>query len=147
MTTQTTDHSSAQRNWTRAASLRLLVVDDERLGQLVTRRMLERLGHSVVCASDGCEVLALLRQHTFDAVFMDVDMPVLDGMSATRLIRAEKTLGETSQVPVIALTGRTLETDREQCFAAGMNDHVGKPAMLQDLHRALERAVRPTLAA
>jgi CheY-like chemotaxis protein len=78
---------------------------------------------------------------------MDVDMPVLDGMSATRLIRADKFLGETSQVPIIALTGRTQADDREQCFAAGMNDHVGKPAMLQDLHRALERALGAVLAA
>ena len=119
--------------------LRLLLADDELIGQLGIRHMLEGMGHSVVCVGDGREVLPRLRQEHFDAVLMDIHMPGMDGVLATRMIRAAKDLGEAAKIPVIALTAYTLESDREQLLAAGLDDHVPKPAHQEDLRRALSR--------
>ena len=107
-------------------SLRLLVVDDNLNNQQVTQELLEEAGAVVQLAHNGQLAVDLLRLDgtAFDAVLMDVQMPVMDGYTATRLIRAE--LGLTA-LPIVAMTANVMAQDRQDCLDAGMNDHVGKP--------------------
>jgi len=111
----------------RLAGLRLLVVEDNPGNQQVTQELLALEGAVVTLAGDGQQALTLLAQTRgrpgFDAVLMDVQMPVMDGTTATRLIRRQ--LGLT--LPIIAMTAGALETERQACLDAGMDEHVGKP--------------------
>ncbi|WP_457422475.1 response regulator [Roseateles sp. P5_E7] len=111
----------------RLAGLRLLVVEDNPGNQQITQELLEFEGAAVTLAGDGQQALTLLAQTRgrtgFDAVLMDVQMPVMDGTTATRLIRRQ--LGLT--LPVIAMTAGALETERQACLDAGMDEHIGKP--------------------
>ena len=116
--------------------LRILVAEDNAFNQIVTTAMLENVGAVVRVASDGLEALALLRGEPFDCVLMDVQMPVMDGLEATRRIRAEPALARTR---VIAMTANAWDEDRDQCLAAGMDDFVTKPVDPQLLYRTLMR--------
>ena len=111
----------------RLAGLRLLLVEDNPGNQQVTRELLELEGADVALAADGQQALTLLAQsrgrHAFDAVLMDVQMPVMDGTTATRLIRRQ--LGLT--LPIIAMTAGAMAAERQACLEAGMDEHVGKP--------------------
>ena len=111
----------------RLAGLRLLVVEDNPGNQQVTQELLALEGAIVTLAGDGHQALTLLAQTHgrpgFDAVLMDVQMPVMDGTTATRLIRRQ--LGLT--LPIIAMTAGALETERQACLDAGMDEHIGKP--------------------
>ena len=120
-------------------AMRILLADDEPIGQLSMKTMLTRMGHEVVTVGDGLEALAALRRGGFDCVLMDVQMPEMDGVEATRLLRCAPEFAAQAQIPVIALTAYALAGDREKFLAAGMNDHVAKPVQLEDLKRALER--------
>ncbi|WP_054763233.1 response regulator [Methylomonas koyamae] len=91
-------------------------------------------------ANNGREGLEAMRRERFDAVLMDLQMPEMSGIEATRLIRTEKSRDE---LPIIAMTAAVQEPDRNQCYAAGMNDHVGKPVLPQTLLAALVRCIRP----
>jgi len=133
--------------------LRLLVAEDNPINQQVARELLEAAGAEVLLAANGREaVLAVAGEGPFDAVLMDVQMPVLDGFEATRQIRQRL---RQAALPILAMTANALDSDREQCLAAGMNDHVGKPfvpAMLVDTilrHARPERgaAAEPPMAA
>lgn len=121
--------------------LRLLVVEDNPTNQVVTRFTLERLGHSVDVAADGKQALERLAGKAYDAVFMDCQMPVMDGFEATQCIRAGAVAGVSRDVPVIALTAYATEEDRTRCLAAGMDDFVSKPFSPADLKAALSRCV------
>jgi len=100
--------------------LRILLAEDNVVNQIVATRILEKNGHSVVRASNGEEALALYSQETFDAILMDVQMPVMDGLRATQKIRQQE--AETkSHVPVIALTARAMQEDESLCLDAGMD--------------------------
>lgn len=118
------------------ARLRVLFADDNDVNRLVVERMLERMGHSVVTATNGAEAVERFAAHEFDVVLLDCHMPVEDGFSACRRIRATAK-GET--VPVLALTALAFEEDRDKCLKAGMNGHVSKPVSAA----ALEAALRP----
>jgi len=111
----------------RLAGLHLLVVEDNPFNQQVTRDLLELEGAAVTLAGDGQQALTVLARtrgrRGFDAVLMDVQMPIMDGMTATRLIRRQLGL----QLPVIAMTAGTLEAERQACLDAGMDEHLGKP--------------------
>lgn len=115
--------------------LRILLVDDNRLNLFTLTEMLKRLGCSVEAAADGVEALEKLRPD-HDLVLMDVSMPKLDGYETTRRIRSRTDALAT--IPVIALTGFTSASDREQCLEAGMNDCLCKPIMLELLKIKLE---------
>jgi len=115
-------------------ALRVLMVEDNRLNQEVAEALLAEVGLTPTVAGDGAEALALLRREHFDLVLMDVQMPVMDGLSATRAIRADERL---RALPVVAMTANALSGDREACLAAGMNDVVTKPIDPADLWRAL----------
>jgi signal transduction histidine kinase/ActR/RegA family two-component response regulator len=117
--------------------LRILLAEDNAVNQLVATRMLEKSGHHVVRASNGEEVLALLARETFDAILMDVQMPVMDGLMATRKIREQEATSG-SHLPIIALTARAMEDDESMCIEAGMDGYLSKPLGSEDLLRALD---------
>jgi PAS domain S-box-containing protein len=106
------------------AGTRLLLVEDEPINQLIAQDMLEQLGFIVSVANNGQEAVDQVRAERFDLILTDVQMPILDGPSAVRLIR---TLPNGQTVPIIALTANAFQEDREICLAAGMNDFLTKP--------------------
>ena len=118
--------------------LRVLVAEDNGVNQMVTRRMLERLGCAVEMAGDGAEAIAALTERTFDLVFMDCHMPNLDGFAATtRWREIERTRG--TRVPILALSASAMAGDRQTSLDAGMDDHISKPVKLVELQRACEQ--------
>jgi len=119
-------------------SLRLLLTEDNEFNQKVATGLLEREGHTVTVAGDGKQALDLLQEEHFDAVLMDVQMPVMDGLEATTAIRERET--ETgNHVPIIGLTAYAMKGDRERCLAAGMDEYVAKPIRKEELFGTLDR--------
>jgi PAS domain S-box-containing protein len=127
------------------AGLRILLVEDNPINQEVARELLERWGARVIQASNGAEALLLLNASGpgYHAVLMDVHMPVLDGLEATRRIRLDPAL---DGVPIIAMTASALQSERELCITAGMNDQVNKPIVVAELYATLQRWIRPEAA-
>ncbi|GAC1669933.1 MAG: hypothetical protein NVS9B4_25970 [Candidatus Acidiferrum sp.] len=119
-----------------ADSLRVLVVEDNVINQMLTRRLLERRGHLVTVAANGRDGLEALETDTFDLILMDVQMPVMDGIQATTAIRAAEMDGARHQT-VIALTAHAMKGDEEKCLAAGMNGYLSKPIRPQELDEVL----------
>ncbi len=110
------------------SGMRILLVEDNLVNQLVAQRMLQNIGADVQLAVNGQEALQRLTASTFDVVLMDCQMPVMDGFAATRAIRAiEAQRGSGRRLPIIALTANVMSEDRELCAAAGMDAHLGKP--------------------
>ncbi|MCE5335365.1 MAG: response regulator [Desulfobacteraceae bacterium] len=121
------------------SSFNILLAEDNPVNQEVGRAMLESFGCCVDVASNGSEVLHLLaNEKKYDVIFMDCEMPVMDGFQATRKIR-EKERGQESKVPVIALTAHIMDDDRNRCLRAGMDDYLSKPFRLQELSQMLRR--------
>jgi CheY-like chemotaxis protein len=120
------------------SSLRILLAEDNAMNQKVALRLLERLGYRADVAVNGLEALAALERRGYDVVLMDVQMPELDGLDATRQI-CERWPPE-SRPYIIAMTANALPEDREACFRAGMNDYVAKPIRGDELAAALKRA-------
>ncbi|MDP1524846.1 MAG: response regulator [Rhodocyclaceae bacterium] len=120
---------------------RVLVAEDNRYNQQVAAGFLEKLGIAVTLADNGSEALAMAGHAAFDAILMDLHMPVMDGLEATRRIRV---LPEGSTVPIIAMTAAVMEEDRERCRAAGMNDFVPKPVDPDELIRVLGHYLNAT---
>ena len=121
------------------AEHRLLLVEDNPVNQLVASAMLERLSVSFECAGDGIEALDKLERTRFDLVLMDVEMPEMDGLTATRELRRREKEAGRCRVPVIAMTANALAQDRERCLEAGMDAHMGKPVRLEELGATIER--------
>jgi CheY-like chemotaxis protein len=115
--------------------LRILVVEDERTNRSVAQRLLSKLGHEVACVESGEEALKLLGEEAFDCVLMDIQMPGLDGLETTMVLRGRLGL----KTPVIALTAHAMEGDRKRFIEAGMDGYVAKPFELGELQAELER--------
>ena len=115
----------------------ILLVDDLEINRDLGRAMLEAGGHTVDFACDGAEAIMAVQSKRYDLVFMDVQMPGMDGMTATARIRS--LTGDVSRVPIIAMTANVLPDQIVQCRKAGMDDHVGKPVKKQTLHAVVER--------
>ena len=115
---------------------RILVAEDNTINQKVALGILTKLGCKASAVSNGIEVLAALKQFSFDAILMDCQMPEMDGYEATKLIRASATESWRG-IPIIALTASAIKGDRERCLAAGMSDYVSKPINPADLVKAL----------
>ncbi|WP_449234507.1 ATP-binding protein [Azospirillum doebereinerae] len=110
---------------------RILLVEDDSVNQVLTRTILERAGYTVAIAGDGAQAVEKIRRDRFDLVLMDAHLPVLDGVSATRAIRALG--GGYARIPIWALTGSVIEQDIQNCLSAGMNGHLAKPFLPKDL--------------
>jgi signal transduction histidine kinase/CheY-like chemotaxis protein/HPt (histidine-containing phosphotransfer) domain-containing protein len=128
-----------------ASDLRVLLAEDNAVNQKVALLLLERLGLSADVVDDGAAALDALRDRSYDVVLMDVQMPVLDGLEATRRLRAE--LPRERQPRVVAMTANATPEDREACLAAGMDDYLAKPVRREELAAALGRAGLTTAAA
>ncbi|EHH1263463.1 response regulator [Vibrio parahaemolyticus] len=115
----------------------VLIVEDTEVNQRVVRIMLELLGLKVSVASHGEEALQLCREHAFDLIFMDCQMPVMDGFIATEQIRDMNEWG--AHVPIIALTANVVKEDQQRCFEAGMNEFVAKPVTKARLQQIFEQ--------
>ena len=113
-------------------ALRILLAEDNLVNQRVAIRLLEKDGHSVTAVVNGVEAVAETEAGGFDLVFMDVQMPELDGLEATRLIRAAG-----RRVPIIAMTAHAFKGDEERCLAAGMDAYVSKPVSAARLREAV----------
>ena len=119
------------------ASFSILVAEDERVNQTVVKRLLGKLGHEALCVETGEMALKMLREKSFDCVLMDIQMPGLDGMETTRIIREEMGL----DLPVVALTAHAMKGDRDRFLEAGMNGYVAKPFDMAELEAELLRVM------
>ncbi|MAY40804.1 GAF domain-containing hybrid sensor histidine kinase/response regulator [Neptuniibacter sp. UBA847] len=117
----------------------VLVVDDNRVNQIVAKGMLEKLKARVEFADNGAIALGMLRDREYDLVLMDCIMPVMDGFDAVRNIRNTETIVRNSKIPVIAMTANQQQEDKDQCLAAGMDDYLLKPLELEQLSSVLSR--------
>jgi signal transduction histidine kinase/CheY-like chemotaxis protein len=117
--------------------LHILLAEDNAINQKLAVAMLEKQGHSIVVANNGREAVAAYERGGFDVILMDVQMPTMDGLEATTLIR-EREAATGRHVPILALTAHALKGDRERCLAAGMDGYLSKPIRLKELTEALE---------
>ncbi|WP_269852110.1 response regulator [Methanosarcina horonobensis] len=99
---------------------------------------MRKKGHSLTLVTNGRDALDILSRRDFDAVLMDVQMPVMDGLETTRRIRDPSSDARWHEIPIIALTARALKEDREKCIEAGMNDYISKPLKKEKLFTVLE---------
>jgi CheY-like chemotaxis protein len=116
--------------------LRILLTEDNTVNQKLALRILQRMGYRADVAANGLEALAALRRQRYDVILMDVQMPEMDGLEATRQIRS--TFAPDHQPHIIAMTANAMQGDREVCLEAGMNDYVSKPIQVKELQAALE---------
>ncbi|GIP60371.1 PAS domain S-box protein [Paenibacillus woosongensis] len=110
---------------THAQKLKILVAEDNEINQIVLKKMLERLGHHITIVSNGIEVIQKIAYEPFDLIFMDVHMPELNGLDATRVIK--ETVPADKWPVIVAVTANALKGDRENCLNAGMDDYISKP--------------------
>ncbi|MCB1173703.1 MAG: response regulator [Leptospiraceae bacterium] len=123
-------------------SLRILVTEDNQINQLLAQRMLERLGHTVIMAQDGSEALTAFQNQDFDLILMDIEMPVMDGIEATRQIRALENEKSLTATPIIAMTAHAVTDIRDQALAAGMNGYITKPINVEQIQDNIEAILR-----
>lgn len=115
--------------------LNILVCEDEKINQKLFKRLLVKQGHNVELAENGIQALDILKQQSFDLILMDIQMPIMDGLSTLSVIRNELHL----EVPVIAVTAYALKGDREKFLAAGMNEYISKPINIREFYEKVER--------
>ncbi|WP_428564712.1 MAG: PAS domain-containing protein [Solidesulfovibrio sp. DCME] len=121
--------------------LKLLLVEDEDVNLLASRRLLEKSGNSVVTAKDGQEALHHLAAQPFDLILMDVQMPVMDGVTATKAIRQGTAGRDKAHIPILAMTAYAMSGDREKLLAAGMDGYVPKPVDMAALQAEIDRVM------
>ncbi len=118
--------------------LKVLLAEDNAVNQLVGRKMLEKMGHEVMVANDGEDAIRMWREKNPELIMMDLLMPNIDGIEATRIIRNEES-GTEKHVPIIAITANARKGDNERCYAAGMDGYVPKPVNLERLRQEIMR--------
>ncbi len=114
----------------------VLLVEDNKVNQMVANKMLTGMGLTVDLAEDGAKALAALAEKRYDLVLMDCQMPVLDGYQATRAFRSREPQGE-KRLPIIAMTANAMEGDRQKCLEAGMDDYIAKPVKKELLRKLM----------
>ncbi len=141
-------HVELRPQWRPATRpLRILVADDHEVNQAVVAAVLKKWGHAVAAALDGQEVLDKLAGESYDLVLMDLQMPVMDGLDATRRLRQREAATGARHVPVIAMTARAMDEDRERCLAAGMDGYLSKPIDQAELFNVLAQYGGPDAGA
>jgi len=120
-------------------ALQVLLVEDNLVNQILCCTILKKIGHTVVVANHGQEALDLLGTQPWDVILMDMQMPVMDGLEATRAIRARELPGQ--RIPIVAMTANAMETDRQLCLDTGMDDYLSKPFKFAELQAILEKAI------
>ena len=120
-------------------SLRVLLAEDDPTNQYPLQKLLKEMGHTVTLAEDGQQILDLIKNQGFDVILMDIQMPVMDGVEATRRIRQSTSLGSKKDIPIIAMTSYAMAGDREKFLAAGMDGYLSKPVEIKDLEKSLTR--------
>jgi signal transduction histidine kinase/DNA-binding response OmpR family regulator len=138
------EHSQKPDRWERASasiqpserSLRVLLAEDNPVNQTLAMRILERLGHKVQVVNDGKEAIGQAQAEDFDLIFMDVQMPEMDGLEATIAIRSAEA-GTGRHVPIVAMTAHAMKGDREKCLNAGMDGYLSKPIRIDELKQAI----------
>jgi len=118
----------------------VLLADDNPVNKMVVSKLLSELGMDVIAVSDGQEAVDKVAHESFDCVFMDIEMPILNGFEATSAIRRHDELHD---LPIIALTGHSSDEEKEKCMSSGMNGMVSKPVGKEELHQTLS-ALFPT---
>ncbi len=119
--------------------LRVLLAEDNRINRVLAQRILEELGHNVVVVENGVEAVQRATEESFDLVLMDVQMPEMDGVEATRRIRSHAGPGEKARVPIVALTAHAMKGDKERFIEAGMDDYISKPIDVEEFRQVVER--------
>jgi CheY-like chemotaxis protein len=122
-------------------SLQVLLVEDHPINQLLASTLLKKWQHTVVLAKNGQEAVDLFTTQRWDIVLMDMQMPVMGGLEATRLIRAAEPAGQ--RTPIVAMTANAMDADRQACLEAGMDDHLAKPFNALGLQAMLDRYSAP----
>ena len=117
--------------------LRILLVEDNLINQKLAKKILIKMGHSVCTVSNGKEAIKECENRAFDLIFMDIQMPVMNGIDATRQLRA---LGH--RLPIVALTANAFDTDRENCFKAGMDEFIAKPVRQEEIRDVLKKVMK-----
>ncbi|ACL06137.1 multi-sensor hybrid histidine kinase [Desulfatibacillum aliphaticivorans] len=124
------------------SKLRVLLVEDQMVNQKVAVKIIQNMGHGVVVADNGQEGLEAFKNGAFDIVFMDVQMPVMDGLAATAAIRKLESEENRARIPIIAFTAHAMEGDKERFLSAGMDDYLTKPVKKDALTRVMEKATK-----
>ncbi|SFL31647.1 PAS domain S-box-containing protein [Desulfomicrobium norvegicum] len=120
---------------------RILLAEDDEVNLLTSLKMLQKLGHTVTAVMNGQEALDALARQDFDLIFMDIQMPVLDGVEATRIIRKSRELGAKAAIPIVAMTAYAMAGDRETFLQAGMTDYLAKPVSREALIQVIEKTM------
>jgi two-component system, sensor histidine kinase len=122
--------------------LNILLAEDEPVNRIFTVRALQKLGHVVETANDGRHALNILDKKAFDLILMDIQMPRLNGLEATKIIRSGQTKGVRPDIPIVALTAYAMESDKVKVQEAGMDEYVSKPFEINELVQAINRALK-----
>jgi CheY-like chemotaxis protein len=138
-TPESAPKAAMDREMAKSHPLRILLAEDNQVNQKLALRILEQMGYRADVASNGLEAVESIERQVYDVILMDVQMPEMDGLDATRNIRK---LVEVAQPHIIAMTANALEGDREMCIAAGMNDYISKPIRVNELVEALLKVER-----
>lgn len=117
----------------------LLIVEDNKVNQLVISKMLKKYNLGITIANDGGEAVGKVKRKKYDLIFMDCQMPNMDGFEATKIIREVEAANRQEKTPIVALTANAAKNDREECLAAGMDDYIAKPLKLEKLEESLAK--------
>ena len=123
-----------------SAPLEILLAEDNTVNQMVMMRLLSKRGHKVTVVGNGLQAVKGVRERSYDLVLMDVQMPELDGLQATKQIREMESAENRSPVRIVALTAHALKSDRDQCLAVGMDDYLSKPIVPAELDIVLQKS-------
>ena len=125
--------------------LKILLAEDNPVNQKLAKRLFEKMGYSIDIATNGIEVLEAIQKQAYDLIFMDVQMPEMDGLEATRQIRAMEKITQpelsnlAKSIQIIAITANAMHDDREKCLASGMNDFIAKPFKVEQIQTAIKK--------
>ena len=132
-----------ESNENQTKSLRILLAEDNSFNQMIALKFLAKLGYQADCALNGLEVLKAIEQKSYDLILMDIQMPEMDGLEATRQIRqmesARGVSNLTNQIKIVAMTANVMNEDRENCIKAGMDDFISKPVHIEEIAKTLKK--------